>query len=300
MLDPCPPIPKTLKNTVSKPQISDILLTKAPYTRSIKVNHVAKASFQWRYFSSLIQALPLLEFKVEALKQFSIRRWSGMGGWVLVTAGAAGLLYWNGRLVLATGAGVAVMMLIYLLHDWKLELPWAELRKFLDSCNQPFVLAVAGGGVATLTTYLAASIWMESESHWIASGAILQGAGTLAVLVLLIWQNLSRQANRDRVAYNQLLADLTHDDSLKRLIAVRQLAATVPDRNSDPVRRREVADYFRLMLNREAEPLIREAVLDGLHLIERVHTLKQATQPTIDPTAMTRSVARSRKRLPVR
>jgi len=261
---------------------------------------VAKASFQWRYFNSLIQALPLAEIKTEALRQFPIRRWSGMGGWSLVTAGAVGLLYWNGRLVLATGAGIAVMLLIYLLHDWKLELPWAQLRKFFESCNQPLVLAVAGGGVATLTTYLATSIWMESESHWIASGAILQGAGTLAVLVLLLWQNLSRQASRDRVTYNQWLADLTHTDSLKRLIAVRQLTASVPDRENDLVRRREVADYFRLMLNQESEPLIREAVLDGLHLIDRVQSLKQATQPTVDPAAMKRSVARSRKHVHVR
>lgn len=263
-----------------------------------KVSNVAKASFQWRYFNSLLQAVPLSELNIEALKQLPVRKWSGAGRWLLVSAGAATLLYWNGRLVLSTSMGVAVMILIYLLHDWKLEFPWATLRKLVDSCNQPLVLAIAGGGMATLTTYLATSIWIESESHWIASGAILQGMGTLAVLVLMIWQGLNRQANRDRVHYNQMLADLTHDEPLKRLIAVRQLTAIVPETGNQPGKRREVADYFRLMLSRETEVVIREAVLDGLQMLERVQQLKPATQIEIDPVAMKRSV-RLKKRLPM-
>lgn len=230
----------------------------------------------------------------------TVRRWSGPGGWLLVIVGAAALVYWNGRLVLATGVGVGVMLLIYLMHDWKLSLPWAEIRKLLEGWNQPIALAVAGGGVATLTTYLAASIWVESDSAWIAGGALLQGAGTLAVLVLLLGNRLQRQATRDRIGYNQLLADLTHDDPLKRLIAVRRLTSTVPDRQDNSAQRREIADYFRLMLSREQEPIVREAVLDGLQLLDRVKALKPATQPAMSPLPMQRSSTKVRKRVPVR
>lgn len=263
---------------------------------------MAKASsFQWRYLLSLLQALPLSELVTEARNQLpTVQRWSGPGGWLLVIAGAAALVYWNGRLVLATGVGVGVMMLIYLMHDWKLSLPWAEIRKWLDGWNQPIALAIAGGGVATLTTYLAASIWVESDSAWIAVGSLLQGAGTLVVLVLLVWNLLQRQASRDRVSYNQLLADLTHDDPLKRLIAVRRLTSTVPDQKDNSAQRQEIADYFRLMLSREQEPIIREAVLDGLQLLDRVKALKPAMQPVMPPLAIKRSAAKVRKRVPVR
>jgi hypothetical protein len=272
---------------------------------NLQVNTVAKASspaFQWRYFLSVIQNLPLTELANDVLKQFPpVRRWSGPGGWLLVLTGAVAMLYWNGRLVLATGAGMGVMMLIYLLHDWKLKLPVAGLRKAIDELNHPLILAIAGGGVATLTTYLAASIWVDSDSPWIALGALLQGAGTLSVLVLLAWQILNRQAGRDRLVYDRVLADLTHEDSLRRLMSVRQLTSMVPDMGDNAARRKDLGDYFRLMLSREAEPIVREAVFEGLQALEQVQPLKQATQPLVSPTEMKRhGRSRSRQRVPVR
>jgi len=250
---------------------------------------VAKASFQWRYFIHLIQDLPLSALAADVLRQFPRRRWSNPGSWLLVTAGSVALLYWNGRLVLATGMGVAVMLLVYLMHDWQPRLPWAKIRKFLQGWDHPLVLAVGAGGVATFTTYLAASIWVASESHWIASGAILQGAGTLSVLGLLIWQMLTRPAQRQQVQMTQLLADLTHADPLRRLIAVRQLTHTVPQMQQALQPCREIADCFRLMLSQEQEPLVREAVLEGLQALTQVHPLKQTTQPAVDPVMTQRS-----------
>lgn len=263
---------------------------------------MTKASFQWRYFNSLIQDLPLAELTeltTESLKQLPTRQWLGPGRWTLVTIAAVTLLYWNGRLVLATGVGIGVMMLIYLMQNWKPTLPWADIRKILDNLNHPLILAIAGGGVASLTTYLAASVWVESTNSWIALGALLQGAGTLAVLILLSRQLLQRQSNEDPLSFNQLLSDLTHSDPLKRLIAVRQLTNALPT-SENPARRREIADYFRLMLSREEETLVQEALLDGLQLVSRVQRLKQATQPRVDPVAMRRTTTSSRRRVPVR
>lgn len=262
---------------------------------------MAKASsFQWRYLVSLIQAVPLSDLAETALKQRSVRRWMGSHrGWLLIATGTASLLYWNGRLVVSTGAGIGVMMLLYLLHDWKLDIPWSQIRKVLTGWNQPIVLAIAGGGLASFTTYFATSIWIDSESPWIASGAILQGLGTLTVLVLLIWQNLNRQATREQVHFNQMLADLTHTDPLKRLIAVRQLTHIVPDLHKHPTRSREIADYFRLLLNREEELIVREAALEGLQQLDRTKQLKQAMQPLLNTTALKQSSLKSRSRVPI-
>lgn len=190
------------------------------------------------------------------------------------------------------------MMLIYAMQDWKPALPWSDIRKSLESLNHPLILAIAGGGVAAFTTYLAASVWADSASAWIAFGALLQGAGTLAVLVLLGRQLLQRQLNETPFSFNQLLSDLTNADPLKRLIAVRQLT-NLASANDTPAKRREIADYFRLMLSREEETIVQEALLDGLQLVNRVPRLQQATQPRVDPMAMRRTTA-SRRRVPVR
>ncbi|NJP10917.1 MAG: hypothetical protein HC866_16745 [Leptolyngbyaceae cyanobacterium RU_5_1] len=119
---------------------------------------------------------------------------------------------------------------------------------------------------------------------------------------------VTRRASRDRIHFNQMIADLTHDDPLKRLIAVRQLTDLVSFLQDDRAprsllgkkpSRRDVADYFRLMLSREREPIIREAVLDGLQTLDIVHQLKQATQPAINSAhrltpAKTRRVSSAR------
>lgn len=209
----------------------------------------------------------------------------------MVGAGAMALLYWNGRLFVATGAGIGVMVLVYLMHDWKPSINLAALRKTLDGWNQPFLVAVGAGAIATFTTYLAASVWADAESHWIASGAILQSMGTLTVLLLLITQMLNRQERKHRIPYNKLVSDLVNDDPLKRLIAVRQLTDAVSVLDDEPCdrrsgiakkpTRREIADYFRLMLQREDDAIVRDAIYDGLQTLDIVYQLKQATEPLL-------------------
>ncbi len=262
---------------------------------------MAKTATQWRYFLHTLQELPLAEMTVEVMAvlqqipdklptQKSVKKLLVPGRWALVTSGAAIMLFWNGRLVLATGIGVAVMALIYLMQDWRLQVPKSAIKQLLQMLSQPLVMAVAGGSTAMLTTYLAASVWAESDSAWVASGAIVQGLGTLAVLLLLVGQGLSRQSERAQSQFQSLLADLTHADALKRLIAVRTLTRSLMDVDQlagdhMPGRRRELADCFRLMLHRESENMVREAILDGLQALDKVQALTASTQPVLDPGA---------------
>jgi len=247
-----------------------------------------------------MQDIPLAELKTNLSKILPGKRSSGRGNWFLATIGTVTLLYWNGSLVLATGVGVAVMLLVQQMHERKITLPWLAIREFLKRWNQPVVLAVSAGAIATLTTYLSASIWIESESSWIALGSILQGMGTLAVLVLLAWLVLEQQSNRDRSVSNQCLADLTDADPLKRLIAVRQLISTAPTLRDDPEQRQAIADYFHLMLNQEKEPIVQEAILEGLQMLHRVRQLKSSPQPSVNSSQMKRQTYRQRDRVAVR
>ena len=262
-----------------------------------KSSQAAKDAFRWRFWFSAIQ-VPLEKIKAQTLKRFSSRHGFASGSWVVVTIGAIALLYWDGRLVFATGTGVTVMLLVYWMPKWKLSVNRVALRKRLQSWDQPFVIAAGAGAIATLSTYLAAAIWAESDSAWIATGAILQGMGTLTGLGLLGWQIGTRPDPRAHVPIHQLLFDLAHKDPLKRLLAVRQLTDLVSVVDDDcrlvprsrgtnrqnPTKipsRRQIADYFRVMLKREQDPIIRAAVLDGLQTLEIVYQLQQATEPMI-------------------
>jgi hypothetical protein len=164
----------------------------------------------------------MAKVKGRAFKQVYLYRFRGPGAglWSNRHCGNA-VLEW--KLLLATGAGVLVMLMVYLMQEWDWQRYWSSLRRYFTGSNQQLTLAVGSGGIATLSTYMAVSIWIDSDSSWIATGAILQGFGTLATLILLVWQILSRQAGRNAVNRDQMLHDLTDGDPLKRLLAVRQL-----------------------------------------------------------------------------
>lgn len=266
---------------------------------------LSKDVFRWRFLVGALQELPLDEMAYQINRSIG-RQWrSGSGAWVLFGAGAIAMMYWNGRLFVATGAGIGVMGLVYLLHDWQPRVNLSALRKVLDGWNQPFLVATAAGAIATLTTYLAASVWVDAESRWIASGAILQSMGTLAVLLLLITQMLNRRDQQMRIPYHKLVVDLAHEDPLKRLIAVRHLTDAVSvledeqcDRRSGFAKkpaRHEIADYFRVMLQREDDPIVRDAIYDGLQTLDIVYQLKQATEPLLQITPRQRPVTKSRR-----
>ncbi len=212
-----------------------------------------------------------------------------------MTGGAIGLLFWNGRLVLATGAGVAVMLLVYLTQDGHWKAPWLEVQKFLQGWNQPFLLAAASGCAATFGIYLAASLWAEVGSPWIATGMLLQQVTTIAVFVLLTWQLVNRQENRPTTRFNQILDDLTNDDPLKRLIAVRRMTDAIEQH--DRAQKRQIADYLRVMLSREENSIVRDAVLEGLQGLDLTRSLTASkVEPIATPIALQHSEIKTRSR----
>ncbi|MCY7276613.1 MAG: hypothetical protein LH702_23485 [Phormidesmis sp. CAN_BIN44] len=232
-------------------------------------------------------------------KSFSLRHFSAPGGWLLITGGTIGLLFWNGRLVVATGAGIAVMMLVYLSQDGNWKAPWSDVQKFLQGWNQTFLLAVTSGSAATFGTYLAASLWAEVGSPWIATGMILQQTATIGTLGFLIWQMLNRQESCPITRFNQILDDLTDGDPLKRLIAVRRMTDSI-EQQSDRAQKRQMADYLRVMLSREEDPIVRDALLEGLQSLDIIRSLSESkVQAIATPISLQRSATKTRSRHPV-
>lgn len=192
-------------------------------------------------------------------------------GWLAVVTLAAVWGWWNSELLFSTGLGIAAMMLVYRGQSWDWQLLRSKGEQFWQGPNRRFVLAVGTGGIATLGAYMSLGIWADSESHWMALSVILQNLGTIAIAGLLLRQGLSRRAAKDEVALDRILADLTDADPVKRLIAVRQMTDLVNQGGFGPVSsvkssiaRSRAAECFRLMLSREPEAVVRNALLEGL------------------------------------
>ena len=189
------------------------------------------------------------------------------------------MLFWNWKLLLATSAGIFLMLLVYAMQGWNWQVYWSNWRRFFTGSNRQLTVAVGSGGLAALSTYLAASIWVDSENRWIAVGTILQGFGTLLTLILLLWQAIADRPNRDEAKFEQLLKDLADAAPLKRLIAVRQLAHLVSHSRLSNGYRHQLVEYFRLVLSVEQEPAIRDAVLESLQKWEPNQLKNQDNQP---------------------
>lgn len=212
-----------------------------------------------------------------ALVKWLLERLASSTGWLAAVAVVAAWGWWNGELLMSTGVGVLAMVLAYRMQEWDWQLLKSKVQRFLGGSNRQLTLAVASGGVATLATYMAVSVWADADSHWIALSMILQNFGTATVLGILAWRALARKAAQDEARLNQMLATLADADPMKRLIAVRQITSLVTRLNTGwlgesspklPLGRSQVAECFRLMLSREPEALVRNAVLDALQALD--------------------------------
>lgn len=186
------------------------------------------------------------------------------------------MLWWNWQLLLATGVGIAIMLLVYFLQQGDWQKRWSDLGKLFTGANRQLAVAVGSGGLATLGSYMAISVWIDSDSGWIAAGAILQGLGILAIIILLVGQLMARSTPEFTSDLDRLLEQLTDIHPLRRLIAVRQLTREFTTARWERDRR-TIADCLALMLTRETEPAVKHAVLDGLQVMGKVEKFSSQT-----------------------
>lgn len=191
-------------------------------------------------------------------------RW--LSRWLIGLWALGIMLVWNWKLVLATGTGMGVMLGVYPLLGFNWQAQWSSWYRFLNSSNRQLTIAVGSGGLAILITYTVTSIWASAANRWLATGAILQGLGTLLTLVLLIWQIISQGAVGQEIELEKLCDGLTQANSLSRLMSVRKLTHLMCKGRLNRVHQLQVSEYLRLMLAQEEEQVIREAILDALQV----------------------------------
>lgn len=248
----------------------------------------ASLSRSWHQLSQSVQrsALQWLDLpSVQPLLRYAVvsRRW-------LVSGTALALLLWNWRLVISLGLGLTAMAAGYLLQQGQGKRLWAALQQRWQTVDRPFWLTLGSSLLVIGASYLTLSIWQELQSFWLAIGFLLQGAVILTVLGFLVWQWRQTQANRSsrNSAINQdWLSDLADADPLKRLLAVRQLThALTQNHPSLLLTPKELAESFRLMLNRETEPILCRALLESLQILDaQLPALQANSQPPVQVTA---------------
>lgn len=259
---------------------------------------MASRSWWQQYINTtIIDSLPHLKVENITPKSRVLQRFQGPGGWLAISSLTVAMLIWNWQLLIATVMGMLVMSLVYVMHQWDWQILVADLRNFLNTPNRQFTLAATSGGIATVSTYMSTSIWLDADSPWIAAGAILQGLGTLATLILLAWQIIGWQASNQESQLEQSLNDLTNPDSLKRLIAVRQLPRLLKRTRHEFYSRVAVAQYLHLLLTKEQESVIREAAFDSLQILESVEQKPLGTLPVSKLPALKRHKSESKQKI---
>lgn len=252
---------------------------------------MAQASFWRKQLIDLERRLADLKLERRVLRPYSLllRQFRGSSSWLFCLLGLAILLFWNWKLLLATVTGVGAMLAVYGLQQKNWQAYWSQLERFFQSSHRQFTVAVGSGGVAALFTYIAASIWAESENRWLAMGAIFQGLGTLLTLLLLGWQIADFRSRDAESQFERLLGELTQADPLKRAIAVRQLTRLAVKGRLSASDREQLLEYFHLMLARESDKLLRNSLIESLQYLDNSQRLDLGQQPLKMPLTLERS-----------
>lgn len=228
---------------------------------------MAQASSSWQQLLNQISNWSLTKTKTVSQKQ-RIKGFQEPGGIFAFLTVVIAMLLWNPKLLLALVVGIGVMVLVYSMQRWDWRSHWLEIRNLFNNPNRRLILAVTSGGISTVSTYMAAAIWLDSHNPWIATGAILQGLGTLLTIILLVWQIVSFYGSREEDQLDRLFLNLTEEDPLKRLISVRQLTKLATTKRVDSSFRQNFVECLRLLISREEEIAVQEAAFESLQALD--------------------------------
>lgn len=230
-----------------------------------QLQHLGRRSHSSRYKSRVLQSV----------RHFSFSFWSG---WCGVFIAITLLFLWHWQLLLATVMGIGIMALLYFGQQWNWKQLFSNWQSCLKGFNRQLLVAVGGGSITAIGTYLGTVVWTDSESPGIAIATILQGCGTLLTLALVLWQLLnSPLANQTK--FEAKLQALTHPQPLQRLMAVRQLTQWATSQSFSPIYRQQIAEYFRLMLTQEQESMIQDALWESLQNLDKIQLTPQSRPP---------------------
>ena len=166
------------------------------------------------------------------------------------------------------------MSFSYLLQNSYWQRYCKKWQSFLVGSNRQLILAIGSGAVGSFLTYLVASVWADAENQWLATGAILQGLASISTLSILLWSIWKRKGSAVETKLDNLLADLSNPEPLKRLVAIRQLTRLLISKSLSSEHYSQSIEYFYLMLSEPQLPIIKNALLESLELLDTKETAK--------------------------
>ncbi len=195
---------------------------------------------------------------------FKQRHQFQLPNWLLVAIALLVLSFWNLQLVMATLIGAVTLILVYVAQDWNWNLLLARVQRFLNGPNRSMILAAIAGSTSIILSYVGLMVWSSIDNHWLAGLAITQAVATLGGLVLLFFKTINQWQQNSQQNINYLTAQLTSEDELERLIAVKQLAQSLQQHHLPLGQEKAIAQYCQILLNRESVETVRSATLEVL------------------------------------
>ncbi|MDX2256374.1 MAG: hypothetical protein NW214_12735 [Pseudanabaenaceae cyanobacterium bins.39] len=188
------------------------------------------------------------------------------------------LLMWNWQLIAATLAGIFVMIVMYAAQDYKWNSILWQIHRFSQSPYRHFPLSVASGTATVILTYIVFSLWSNQENHWLATASILQLGSICGIFILLLRQSFQQWLQRQQLNFDQLIAQLTVNDDLTRLLAIKQINQYVRENYLPSAQEQAIASYCQILLSRENEPTMREALFETLESLQSISAMPKAMQ----------------------
>ena len=172
-----------------------------------------------------------------------------MLGWLCSVTVIACLWCFNWKLFLSTAVGIGLMSFCYVLQNSHWQRYCEKWQAFLIGSNRQLILAVSGGAVGSFCTYVAASIWADTENQWLATGTIMQGFASLSTLGILLWSLKQNKGSALENKVDNVLSELSHQEPLKRLVAIRKLTRLLISSSLASDHYAQSIEYFQLMLS---------------------------------------------------
>jgi hypothetical protein len=224
---------------------------------------VSQAKSSWQQTLNICRLL---------VKDKQVRRLRGQAFCFAVFA----LLWWlNWKLFMATSVGIGTMSACYLAQNSHWQNYCRQWQNFFVGSNRQLSLAVGTGASGAFCTYLAASIWADTDNQWLATGTILQGLMSLTTLFVLLWSLRAKKAKSLETKLDQLLVDLSDRDRLKRLVAIRQLTRLLVSNRLSAEHYGQSIEYFRLMLSEPQPAVIKDALVESLEFLGAEKIIQQ-------------------------
>jgi hypothetical protein len=173
---------------------------------------------------------------------------------------------WNGVLTLALLLSGGGSFVLHRVLRQKKQIPWHTVRQWVNSPQAPLTLSVGAGVALLVVSYSALAIGQDLHSPWLALLLLTQEMGIALVVGLAFWLMLSRQSNPAQ-PFERCVAGMLHRDELRRLMAVRQLTDLAVRDELSPKERSHALDYLQLLARKETEPLVNQAIQEGLAIL---------------------------------